>query len=188
MGDLILKPLNALAGAAPVRVAIGTVDIAERPEVALASLACRRGQAPAVVAAALAIGLSLPGPGKASAGVPFSALWLGPEQWLVMADNTTHEDIATILAAAFGQSASITEQTGGWLCLDLRGPDLPRLFEILCPLDTRAMQPGSGTRTVIEHLGCYVICLAPDQFWLFGPRSSALSLHHALVTAARAIA
>lgn len=188
MAEVNLQPLNALGGAEPARDVIGAVEIFEVPAIVLASLASRRGQEQAVAASALAMGLALPGPGKASASTPCAALWLGPDQWLVMADSPTHEDIAAILQAAFGPAASITEQTGGWVCFDLRGPALPRLFEILCPLDTATMAPGSGTRTVIEHLGCYVICLAQGWFRLFGPRSSARSLYHALVTAARAVA
>ncbi len=188
MDKISLQPMNALGGAEPARDVIGTVEIAENPGIALASLAARRGQETAVAAAALAMGLTLPGPGKASTYAPWSALWLGPEQWLVMADIRTHEDSAADLLAAFGAAASITEQTGGWVCFDVNGPALPALFERLCAVDVRAMAPGSGTRTVIEHLGCYLICDQAGQFRLFGPRSSAQSLHHALTTAARSIA
>ena len=46
------------------------------------------------------------------------------------------------------------------------------------------MQPGDATRTVIEHLGTYVI-QGTQGMTVLGPRSAAGSLHHALVTAAR---
>ena len=183
-----LQPLTALGGVEPARDVIGAVEIVENPGIALASLATRRGQGSAVAAAARAMGLGLPGPGMVSASAPCAALWLGPDQWMVMAQSASHEDLAAVLGTAFGAAASVTEQTGGWVCFDLNGPALPDLFERLCAVDTRAMAVGGGTRTVIEHLGCYVICRAAGQFRVFGPRSSAASLHHALTTAARSIA
>ncbi len=188
MDRISLKPLNALLGADPRHDIIGAVTISENAGVALASLATRRGQADRVAAVAKRLGLDLPRPGRASHSVPYSALWLGPDQWLILAEGDVDADIAKALEAAFGSAASITEQTGGWVCLDVSGPALPALFERLCALDTAAMEPGHGTRTVIEHLGCYVICVGIGEFRVLGPRSSAASLHHALTTAARAIA
>lgn len=183
-----LKPLNALLGAAPRVDTIGAVSISENPSIALASLATRRGRADRVAEVAEELGLDLPGPGRASGSAPYAALWLGPDQWLIIAAGDADQDIAGALEAAFGAAASVTEQTGGWVCLDVTGPALPALFERLCAVDSAAMEPGQGTRTVIEHLGCYIFCIDAAQFRLFGPRSSAGSLHHALTTAAQAIA
>jgi sarcosine oxidase subunit gamma len=45
---------------------------------------------------------------------------------------------------------------------------------------------GSATRTVIEHLGCYLIRRSAGEATLYGPRSSARSLLHALDVAALA--
>ena len=188
MGNVSLKPLNALLGADPRSETVGAVTISENAGIALASLATRRGQADRVAAVAKGMGLDLPGPGRASLSAQYAALWLGPDQWLVMGTGDADQDIAGALEATFGPAASITEQTGGWVCLDVTGPILPALFERLCAVDSAAMKPGHGTRTVIEHLGCYVICIDAARFRLFGPRSSAASLHHALTTAARAIA
>ncbi len=188
MGNVSLKPLNALLGAEPRVDSIGAVTISENVGIALASLATRRGQADRVAAVAKGMGLDLPGPGRASLSAQYAALWLGPDQWLIMAAGDADQDIAGALEATFGPAASITEQTGGWVCLDVTGPGLPALFERLCAIDTAAIKPGHGTRTVIEHLGCYVICIGAEQFRVFGPRSSAGSLHHALTTAAQAIA
>ena len=67
---------------------------------------------------------------------------------------------------------------------EVTGPLQP-FFERLCNLDLSRFGPGSATRAVIEHLGVYAIRRAPNRMTLLGPRSSADSLHHALVTAAR---
>ena len=185
MAEQGFKALTPLGQAAPQSVQIGAVGIVEEFGSTLASLAARRGQEAAVAAAAAQIGLPLPGPGKAASGPEWSAFWLAPQQWMIEADSARHEDIVAALKPAFGEAASITEQTGGWARFDPSGPGVHRMFERLCALNTTAMQPGDASRTVIEHLGCYVICRAPQSFSVLGPRSSALSLQHALMTAAK---
>lgn len=180
MPDHRLKPLTPLGNATPQTDTIGSIAITENTAVALASLAIRKGREADVAKAAKALKITLPTPGHASE----NALWLAPDQWLIEAPFATHEDIIAHLKPAFKDAASITEQTDAWVRFDLTGPDLHPLFERLCNLDTRTMQPGHATRTVIEHLGCYVTRRA-DHFTILGPRSSAKSLHHALITAAR---
>ncbi len=179
-----LRPLPALGGALPAAERIGPVAIAESMDAALASIAVRRGREAEVRTRASRAGLSLPGPGEVAVGAPWTAFWVGPEMWFIEAPHATHEDIVGHLKPLFGDAASITEQTGAWVRLEVSGPLQP-LLERLCNLDLWRFGPGSATRTTIEHLGVYAIRRAPDQMTLLGPRSSADSLHHALVTAAR---
>lgn len=174
-----LHPLTALGGTVPLRETVGAMTLTEVVDIALASLATRRGREADVARVAESLQIALPGPGRASS----TALWLAPDQWMIQMPMATHEDIVAALKPAFGDAASITEQTDAWVRLDLEGPDLHAVFERLCAVDTRAMAPGHATRTVIDHLGCYLICAA-EKFTLLGPRSSARSLHHALRTAA----
>lgn len=180
MPDHRLKPLTPLGRATPQTDTIGPITINENTSIALASLATRNGRETDVARAAKTLNITLPGPGHASD----TALWLAPDQWMIEAPFATHADITAYLKPTFKDAASITEQTDAWVRFDVTGPNLPAMFELLCSLDTRAMQPGHATRTVIEHLGCYVICRA-DHFTILGPRSSAKSLHHALITAAK---
>ena len=135
--------------------------------------------------AASAAGIPLPGPGMSATGATYGAIWLGAEQWMLDAAFATHEDIRAALLPIFGVAASFTEQTDAWVRFDLTAPDLPALFERLCNLDTRALPEGGTTRTVIEHLGCYVVKRSATQISVIGPRSSAGSLHHALITGAK---
>ncbi|MDP4033743.1 MAG: sarcosine oxidase subunit gamma [Pseudorhodobacter sp.] len=182
-----LHSLTPLGHPEPQTVTIGPVTITEVVTVALASLASRRGREADVAAAAKTLDIPLPGPNGSASGAVFAAFWLGPEQWMIEAPFASHEDIATRLLSTFGDAASITEQTDGWVRFDLAGANLPDLLERLCCLDTRAMSAGTATRTVIDHLGCHVIWRAPEVFSVVGPRSSAGSLHHALTTAAKSV-
>ena len=183
----LLHPLTPLGHAAAETVTIGPVTIAENTSVAMASLATRRGREADVAAAAQTAGIPQPGPGQAEQAALYGAIWLGDQQWMVEAPFKTHEDITAVLKPIFGEAASITEQTDAWVRFDVAAPDLAALFERLCNYDLRAKPPGSATRTVIDHLGCYVVLRAPGHVSVIGPRSSAHALHHALITAAKSV-
>lgn len=185
MADHRLKPLTPLGHDTPHSVSIGPVTIAEVVDTALASLAARQGEGKAVADIADAAGIPLPPPGKAAKGATYAAFWLSPDMWMVEAPFATHEDIVAIIKPHFGEAASVTEQTDAWARFDVMGDDLPAMFERLAAFDLRAHGPGAATRTVIEHLGCYVVIRAEGHLSVIGPRSSAASLFHALETAAR---
>lgn len=179
-----LHQRTALGAATPRTVRIGPVTIVERFDVALASLAIRRGQDAPFRRAAQAAGVPLPTPACAAPGTPYGAFWVAPEAWFVEAPFDSHEDITAHLKPAFGEAASITEQTDAWVRFDLSAPDLTPLMERLCNVDFPSAPEGHATRTVIEHLGCYLIKRGRADATLYGPRSSAKSLLHALETAA----
>jgi hypothetical protein len=81
----------------------------------------------------------------------------------------------------------ITYQAGFGATLAAIPPDLQHAIidQAVCAFDLRAHGPGSATRTMIEHLGCFVVIRAPGHLSVIGPRSSAASIFHALETAAR---
>jgi sarcosine oxidase, subunit gamma len=168
-------------------VEIGPYRIAERCDVALASLATRRGQGLDVAKAAKAANVPLPQPATAVLGQPFSGFWLAPDMWMIEAPFDSHEDIAAHLKALFGAAASITEQTDAWLRLDLSGGNLVTLFERLSNLDLSILPDGHASRTVIDHLGCYLVKQSADLITLYGPRSSAQSLLHALEVTTKSV-
>lgn len=187
MVDHRLKPLLPLGGDAQQIDTFDGLTITESAELALASLACRQLRAAQFASASQALfGMAMPGPGKVASAAFYGVIWTGPEQWIVEAPVATHGDIANILKAGLGDAASVSEQTDGWVRFIAHGPRLADVFERLCALDIRRMQTGEATRTLIEHLGCLVICRESQrQLHILGPRSAARSLHHALVSAAR---
>ena len=174
--------MTALGAHEPRVVTVGPVTITERVDLALASVAARRGRD--LGGAAKAAGVPLPGPASHLAGAAYSAFWVAPEMWFVEAAFASHEDISAGLRAAFGDAASITEQTDAWVILDLEAPDLGPLLERLCNVDFAAVPDGYATRTVIEHLGCYLVRHGRGAVRVYGPRSSAGSLLHAVEVAA----
>ncbi|MCG7518538.1 sarcosine oxidase subunit gamma [Ruegeria sp. Ofav3-42] len=183
MHDLVA--ITALSGAEPRVDAVGGVTCTEYPGVAIASVAARLGQeAAARKALSNLIGAPAPDVGQL-AGETVKAFWASPDQWMIEAPFGTHEDIADQVKAAVGGTASVTEQTDGWTRFDLKGEHIPAVLELMCMLDLRKIDSGSASRCAIHHIGCFVLCRSPELFSIYGPRSSAGSLHHAIITAMR---
>lgn len=179
-----LNPVSALGQPVLASDTVGAIVINETMDTALASLAARRGREAEVQARAEQAGIPLPAPGQAAAQGPWGAFWVASTTWFVEAPFPSHEDIVSHLKPVFGDAASLTEQTDAWVRFEVMGPLAP-LFERLCNLDLARFAPGSATRTVIEHLGVYALRRAEDRMTLLGPRSSAASLRHTLLAAAR---
>ena len=180
-----LQALTALGAREPAVVTVGPLTITERFDVALASVAARRGRMDDLAKAAKVAGLPLPAPARHEGGSPYGAFWVAPEMWLVEAPFDSHELIASILKSALGDAASVTEQTDAWVAFDLTAENLAPLLERLCNVDFSAVPDGYATRTMMEHLGTYLIRHGAGAARLYGPRSSAESLLHALKVAAR---
>lgn len=182
-----LHTLTALGHDAPDTVTIGPYTITERFDVALASLATRKGRDKDVETAAKAADLPLPGPSDSAPGTSYAAFWMAPQMWMVEAPYATHEDITAHLRPVFGDAASITEQTDAWVRFDLAAKDLAPLMERLCNADFPRAALGFTSRVVIEHTGCYLIKRMATEVSLYAPRSSARSLLHALEVAATSV-
>lgn len=180
-----LTPITALGGTKPQVDQVAGLTCTEVTDLALASVAARLGQEKQCAKALKSIlGASPPEAGKALLSQPFSAVWMGPKQWMIGADITTHEEIAALLKTDLKDTASVSEQTDAWAGFDLSGDGIAAVMELLCNVDLRKLQSGDATRTSIHHLGCFVICGDPNSFVrLLGPRASAGSLHHAIATA-----
>lgn len=187
MAEHRLKPLCPLGGTSPARASIGPVTLTEVVDVALASVSARLGRRAEVAASAAAAGIPLPGPGRFEARAPFAAFWLSPDSWMVEAPFATHEDSRAALLPVFGDAASITEQTDAWVRIDVTGEGLPALFERLCNVDLATAPEGAATRTILEHMGVYVVKRGAAQVSVIGARSSAAALWHALDTAAHSV-
>ena len=180
-----LTATTALGGTKPRVDQHGPITLSEEPGYALASVAARKGgERATVLAIRRIIGPAVPKPNHV-AGDTVTAFWTGPNQWMLEAPYDSHETLFATARAEVKGKASITEQTGGWCRFDLRGVGLATVLERLCPINMTKFQPGNATRTSIDHLGCFVVCRALDHISIIGPRSSATSLHHGLLTAIR---
>lgn len=185
-----LEALTPLGAAEPRRDDIGTLTISEVVDTALASVTIRLGREDEFgKAAGDFFGTALPGPGHWARGETHTLIWTCPDQWFVEAPLASNDGIDLILKEPLGDTASVTDQTDGWARFDIEGAGVVDLLERLCPAPSRRMQTFDATRTLLEHMGCLLVCRTTGQrFSVLGPRSFAVSLHHALCAAARSIA
>ena len=178
-----LVAITALGGHEAQVDSHGGVTCTEVPNVALASFMGRMGQEKAAQAVlAQALGAAVPDVARLVES-DLTAFWMGPDQWMVEAPLMTHEALAQELAQQAAGVASVTEQTDAWTRFDLSGAHLEAVLELLCQMNIRAMKGGEAQRGSIHHLGCFVLCRSVTHFSIYGPRASAGSLHHAIVTA-----
>lgn len=184
-----LKPITALGGTEPRTDTIGTVTIAENDRVALASVAVRLGREAACQKVIKQLLGAVPDVGREVLHDPEAGFWMGPDQWMIGAPMGTHEDLADQLKAKLGEAASVTEQSGAWVVFDVTGEKMPDLCELLCNIPIRKMTSGDVRRTSVHQMSCFVIRrVAYDHIRILGPRASAQSLHHVLITTARSVA
>ena len=178
-----LTPLTALGAADPRSVTVGALTLREDAALALASLAVS-GDAPAP------FGIALPGPGGWADGAEgLGAFWMAPGQWMIAGAGRAARDFAAEVAAA-APGARVTDQTDAWAAVEIMGDAraLARLLERLVNLPPRAVAPGRSTRTLIHHMGVFVIRPAADRLVVLGMRSAAGSLWHVLDTTATRLA
>ena len=185
-----LTPTTALGDTIPFDETIGGNRIREVSDAVMASLAMLKGKGAAFKKTAASQLGDMPAPGHAAGHAAghaggdkhTSTVWMGPDQYLVEGID------AVTLAAAFGTSAAVTDQSDAWVRFDVTGGNVVAMLERLSGADTRRMRAGSATRTAIHHMHCVIVCRAGGtDFTILGPRSSAASLHHALVAAAASL-
>lgn len=182
-----LAPRTPLQAAVPILDHYSGVEVRERTDLALASLTTRRGKDVEARSRAMGfLGLDLPRPGGHVQSETYSATWMAPEQWFISAPLSDDALLADELKSAVGDSASVTEQTDGWCCFALSGPNCLALFEKLTPIDIAGLAAGQAVRSRFEHMAGLLICEEKgSRYLVFGQRSMAGSLLHALhITAA----
>lgn len=185
MPDLSPHPRSALAGIAhPGRHgrAAGApgVTIAVVDTLAEATVIARKGKSAAASAAALkAFGAALPMRPSFIAAKTVTFFWAGPGQWCAQARNPATTGLEKDLETALGDTASVTDQTGGRVILRLTGPRVRDVLAKGVPIDLHASRfaPGDAAVTLAGHVGIGLALLdeAPT-FELAVSRSWAQSL------------
>ena len=109
-----------------------------------------RGGAEVRSAAERALGFSVPAtPCRAGGGGARAALWLGPDEWLLLAPPDAPAD--ALAAALRGLPHSLVDVSHRQLALTVAGPQANMLLAAGCPLDldASAFPVGMCTRTVL---------------------------------------
>jgi sarcosine oxidase subunit gamma len=142
-----------------------TVAIAERP--AMARIAFRGGEA-AAGAIGAAFGVELPREAcRAHESGPRAALWLGPDEWLLLAEDTEPNALfAALSAAVAGTPASLVDISDRQVAIEVSGPDAATAISAFnaLDLDLPAFPVGMDTRTLFAKSEIVLWRRAPDRF------------------------
>ena len=122
----------------------------------------------------LALGVLLPTvPCRSVIARDRAALWLGPDEWLIVAPETASDLAATATRAAGGHPASIVDVSHRSRTVELTGPRAAWCLNAFCALDLgmHAFPLGMCTRTLLGQAEIMLWRIAPEVFQLDVARS-----------------
>jgi sarcosine oxidase subunit gamma len=115
-------------------------------------------------------------PNTSAAKGSVTALWQGPDQWLL---TCPADDVALFMnslrEALVDSHAAITEVSDGRIALTLAGPSARDVLAKGCPLDLhpRAFKPGQCAQSLLAKADILLHLRADDTFDLYAARSIA---------------
>ncbi|MEO9338730.1 sarcosine oxidase subunit gamma family protein [Mesorhizobium sp. SB112] len=154
----------------------------------LALVACRRGRWGALnIEAKRRFGVEAPQMARALRAGDALLIWSGPEQFLVVMPRGGMA-LADELTNAFGDTASVSDQSNARCLLAVGGPLVRNVLAklISIDLDDSAFPFGSAATTIIDHTNVVIWRGLDDRdiYHILCPTSYAESLWHAAVDAA----
>jgi len=184
MADATLEvrwPLEGLAFATSPRFMLS-----EAPPAARFIL---RGGESVRIACGMVFGADLPAQlGVAGEGNKRAALWLGPDEWLLITDSADVATIGDVLESVLeGTAHSLVDVSHRQVGLIANGPAAARVLNAGCPLDLhlKAFPVGFATRTLFEKVEIVLWRRAEAAFHIEIWRSFAAYLAASLAEAAR---
>ncbi len=157
MVDPISRRALADGGAAePLLIERNGVRLHEVPFPTLINLRGNPRDAPFMAGVESALGLLLPvTPNSVSAAAAITVLWLGPDEWLVVARHGSMPDLAARLATALADlHHAVTDVSSGRIVLDLAGPEARAVLATGMSLDLhpRVFGPGRCAQTGLAQI------------------------------------
>jgi sarcosine oxidase subunit gamma len=167
------SPLTGAADrlADATRASGGAVRLAELPFLAQANVRLDAKGA-AADAVGLALGLQLPlEPNTVVRAGELTALWLGPDEWLVVGPPGTQQDLESRIRAATGdEPVSVTDVSAQRTTLLVAGPRARDLLAHGCPLDLHPRVFGAGRCAQTTLARAQIVLVARDEsragFWV----------------------
>ncbi|HEX4388110.1 MAG TPA: sarcosine oxidase subunit gamma family protein [Steroidobacteraceae bacterium] len=147
-----------------------------------------RGGEPVRAAAQRALGVPVAAtPCRAGVAGERAALWLGPDEWLLLGTPADAGIEALRAGALAGLPHSLVDVSHRQIALAVRGPQAATLIASGCPLDldARAFPLGMCTRTMLGKCEVVLWRTRPEEFRLEVWRSFAAYVAHYLAEAAR---
>ena len=155
MAKQILTAMPALSTLAITTIP-GQFTAELRTNLSVVHMAERRGRGEALRAAVQgAYRVVLPAKPRLVKGAGIEFVWVGPGQWIVLADDLESRDLEKELRSHFGALASTADQSDGRAVVQIAGPRARDVLAKGVPIDLhpRAFQPGDAAITHAAHIG-----------------------------------
>ena len=154
------SPLGAIESAQPPP---HRSQLSERPFLTHLNLRLDPTDADALAAAHQVLGLQLPlTPNTAAASQELSAVWLGPDEWLLLAERHQPNSLVTDLQAALtSHFASVVDTSAGQTIIRLSGPSALDVLARGCALDLHpsVFPPGACAQTMLARAQALLIAV-----------------------------
>ena len=135
-----------------------------------------------------AIGLDVPTKANTyNTGARCAALWLGPDEWLIVDAPERGDEIAQSLRNALaGMRKSVTDVSAARTVVEISGADARVVLSKGCSLDMHAsaFAPPQCAQTLLAKTSVVIQCVGADRFRLFARDSFAAYLAEWLIDAA----
>jgi len=115
-----------------------------------------------------ALGLELPEANRVSESGGRRAIWLGPDEWLVVAADGEERALVAILEEAIGADGAVVDLSANRTGLELSGPQAAEVLATCMALDLhpRAFGPGRCAQTLLQKAPVIVERRGDDAFLL----------------------
>jgi sarcosine oxidase subunit gamma len=147
--------LDATTRRSPLEGVPLTGGLRELPFLAQVDLRFDPANAPVASALVSALGFGLPvEPNTVAGSGDLAALWLGPDEWLVVGPPGRETELELVVRAALGGAhGSVVDVSANRTTLELSGPDARRMLESGCPIDLhpRSFGPGRCAQTLLAR-------------------------------------
>ncbi len=154
------SPLGAIQSAEPPP---RETQLFERPFLTHLNLRLDPADAEALAVAHQVLGLQLPlTPNTTTAGGNLLAIWLGPDEWLLLSEHPESDSLATYLQASLaGHFASVVDTSAGQTVIRLSGPSALDVLARGCALDLHpsAFPPGACAQTLLARAQALLIAV-----------------------------
>lgn len=178
MADLITLQRSPLAGLAD-RIRAGAVTgdrdvrLVEWPFLTMVSLRVDP-ESQAAMAVERVVGTDLPrSSGLVSESGPHAVLWLGPDEWLVVSQESAHELVDRLQEGVGAAHASVVDVSANRALLELSGRSARAVLRKGCPVDLhpQSFHQGMAVATTLARIPLLLWQVAPETYRLL-PRSS----------------
>ena len=90
----------------------------------------------------------------------YMSFWVRTNSFFIIGDVNLKD-----LNSAFSSTASITDQTGGWISIQIKGKTSKLIFEKLMSINLEEFIQGKVIRASINKINCFVLC--ESQFYKY---------------------